>query len=176
MKIKFMFLSLAFFIQVAGLHAQSLDAATLDRVKEFIAQVRHPDQVDMYSAVRSIAPANTEGYIMAVADDPALPGATRMRSFGLLGNFSESAGMRAFLESRMENAGLNESYRQMALTSLVRAFHAVDPSGVETAVRRAQTTAPEALRLHAFGILENMRRGESRPAGETIHQRMRGSR
>lgn len=146
--------------------AQALDPAKLAEVRSMVGQIRHPDQVDIVELVRSIVPTAPELYLMAIADEQYGAAATRLRALGALSQFSQSSAVRAFLESRMGNAGWNDSSRQMAVTSYVRAFYAQDKAGVEAALARLAGDSNASVRTHAQSILSNARKGAKHPAGE----------
>ncbi len=148
-----------------GLWSQPVDPVVLGQIREHIAQIRHPDQVDMLAQIRVFAPGNPEAYIMAIADQPTSVPGLRLRAYGLLARFDQSTPVRNFLEARVENAGLNETFRQMAITSFVRAFYVRDPAGVERVLNRVSGDRSRVVRSHALRVLENMRRGVRHPAG-----------
>ena len=163
---RLIFAGLFFFGFVSAAHSQTLDPGTLDRLRTALGQVRHPDQVDMLQMAQSIAPANTDAYLIAIAGQPTSVPGLRLRAYGLLGNFSASPATKAFLAQQVTRRELDDSYRQWALTSYVRAFHDLDPAGVETVVSSAERDPSLNLREHARVIHQKMRAGARHPAGE----------
>ena len=72
---RLIFAGLFFFGFVSAAHSQTLDPGTMDRLRTALGQVRHPDQVDMLQMAQSIAPVNTDAYLIALASQPtSVPG------------------------------------------------------------------------------------------------------
>ncbi|MBL8020849.1 MAG: hypothetical protein JNM27_14355 [Leptospirales bacterium] len=150
----------------AGISAQVLDPTVYNNVRDFLSQIRHPEEVDMIGGVRAIAPVNTEGYLMAIADSTVLPAAPKLRAFALLSYFPQSQAVRNFLDARMGDGSVNETYRQMAMTSFVRGFYSADPVGVSNSLQRCTNDGSPFVREHAKGMLSRAKSGVKAPAGE----------
>ena len=153
--------------------AQPVNPVLLAEVKSTIEQIRHPDQVDMLEMVKAIAPTNTEAYLMAAFDDSSGHAGARLRVLGILSHFPDSPAVRAFLDARMSDNAGNDSLREMAMTSFVRAFYAKDPAGVMKALERVSAARSASVRRHAKTILSSARSGTKHPAGKPFRGRPR---
>ncbi|MCE9598893.1 MAG: hypothetical protein K8S54_13080 [Spirochaetia bacterium] len=153
--------------------AQVLDPTIYNNLRDFLAQIRHPEEVDMIGGARAIAPVNTEAYLIAIADSTVLPAAPKLRAFALLSNFPGSPVVRNFLDARMGDGSVNETYRQMAMTSFVRGFYSADPTGVQTSLQRCANDKSTFVREHARGILSRAKSGVQNPAGENPGKKTR---
>ena len=170
-KMQLLAIGVILFAVYSSLQAQSINQEKLEKIRMYIAEVRHPDSVDMLARIRSIEPTNPQAYLIMIADDSNQRAGVRMKAFGLLSNFPTDASVLDFLENRIQNNSINESYRAIATSSYVRGFYKGNKARVESTLKKVENDNSISVRQNASEILRKMKSGEEHPAGKNVSKK-----
>jgi hypothetical protein len=156
-------LSFVFFNACNTVQATEINPEKLIKIRSYISEVRHPNHKEMLSRIREIEPTEPEVYLMKIADDPAQIGAVRLKVYGLLGNFDDNTSVQGFLENRIVDPSLNESYRSIAVSSYVKVYYSNNKVRVEQTLKKLDSDRSANLKNQAGDLLHKMKSGELKP-------------
>lgn len=162
--------TILFLTNYASLSAQSINPEKLEKIRQYIAEIRHPESVDMLAYIREIESINPQSYLIQIADDSSQRAGIRMKAIGLLGKFEGDPNVQTFLESRIQNTSFNESYRAIAVTSYVRGYYRLDKARVESVLRKMENDNSVSVKQNASSILRQIQIGDPHPAGKNNNQ------